>query len=66
MLQLYWEIGNSILDAQEQKGWGAHIVDNLSNELKNHFPDSTGFSIRNLRIVKHMQVVRYNNTANII
>ncbi|MCP4653697.1 MAG: DUF1016 domain-containing protein, partial [Candidatus Omnitrophica bacterium] len=49
MLQLYWEIGNSILEVQNTDGWGAQVIDNLSKELKLNFPDSTGFSVRNLK-----------------
>ncbi len=52
MLQLYFEIGRSILFAQDEKGWGAQVVDNLSKELKSHFPDSTGFSVRNLKYMR--------------
>jgi len=52
MLQLYWEIGSAILDAQQNKGWGVHIVDNLSENLKNNFPYSTGFSVRNLKYMR--------------
>lgn len=52
MLQLYFDIGRSILFAQEEKGWGAQVIDNLSKELKSHFPDSTGFSVRNLKYMR--------------
>ena len=52
MLQLYWEIGNSILDAQHNKGWGAQIIDNLSNEIKEQFRDTKGFSVRNLKYMR--------------
>jgi hypothetical protein len=30
MLLLYWQLGNIILQNQQQKGWGAKIIDNLS------------------------------------
>lgn len=52
MLQLYWEIGNSILYAQNNNGWGTQIIDNLSKEIKSNFPDSTGFSVRNLKYMR--------------
>ena len=29
---LYWEIGKSILEKQENEGWGAKIIDNLSSK----------------------------------
>lgn len=52
MLQLYWEIGTSILDVQKNKGWGAHIIDNLSQKIKSNFPTSIGFSVRNLKYMR--------------
>lgn len=52
MLQLYWEIGKSILFAQDKKGWGAQIIDNLSKQLKHNFPDASGFSVRNLKYMR--------------
>jgi len=52
MLQLYWEIGNSILEVQNTDGWGAQVIDKLSKELKIKFPDSTGFSVRNLKYMR--------------
>lgn len=52
MILLYWEIGNSILLKQKQKGWGAKIIDRISFDLKNAFPDLKGFSPRNLKYMR--------------
>lgn len=52
MLQLYWEIGNAILDAQQTKGWGTQIIDKLSKEIKSNFTNTTGFSVRNLKYMR--------------
>lgn len=52
LLQLYFEIGNSILNAQKHKGWGSQIIDKLSQHIKNEFPESTGFSVRNLKYMR--------------
>jgi predicted nuclease of restriction endonuclease-like (RecB) superfamily len=49
MLQLYWEIGNSILGMQASQGWGSKVIDNLSTELRMEFPDFKGLSVRNLK-----------------
>ena len=43
MIMLYWEIGKSILSRQQSEGWGAKIIDRLSNDLKAAFPDMNGF-----------------------
>ena len=52
MLQLYWEIGNSILQVQYTEGWGALVIDKLASDIKAEFPDSTGYSIRNLKYMR--------------
>lgn len=52
LVLLYWEIGNTILQNQSQKGWGAKIIDNLSQDFKKSFPQMKGFSIRNLKYMR--------------
>lgn len=48
MLFLYWEIGNYIIQNQNQQGWGARIIDLLSADLRKEFPTIKGFSPRNM------------------
>ena len=48
LVLLYWQIGHEILLRQERSGWGAKIVNQLSNDLKEAFPDMQGFSRTNL------------------
>lgn len=52
MLTLYWEIGNSILEKQNQNGWGSKVIDLLSADLTKNFPDNSGFSVRNLKYMR--------------
>ena len=52
LLQLYWEIGNTISQQEEAEGWGAKIVDSLAKDLKTEFPDIKGLSPRNLRYMR--------------
>lgn len=49
---LFWEIGKTILDKQHQRGWGAKIIDNLSRDLNQSFPELKGFSPRNLKYMR--------------
>lgn len=51
-LQNYFEIGKKILDAQEEKGWGSHVIDQLSKDLEKEFGKNNGYSVRNLRNMK--------------
>ena len=39
MVMLYWDIGTSILERQQTEGWGAKVIDRLSFDLKEAFPD---------------------------
>ncbi|CAO5682484.1 MAG: hypothetical protein HEEMFOPI_01698 [Holosporales bacterium] len=48
LILLYWRIGNSILAKQKEQGWGAKVVEQLSFDLKQAFPEMTGFSKQNL------------------
>lgn len=48
LINLYWDIGKSIVLKQEEFGWGKSIVKNLSDELRKEFVGMKGFSERNL------------------
>ncbi|MDL1975350.1 MAG: PDDEXK nuclease domain-containing protein [Deltaproteobacteria bacterium] len=52
MVLMYWDIGKVILGRQERQGWGAKVIDRLSYDLKNAFPDMSGFSPRNLKYMR--------------
>ena len=52
MIELYWNIGNDILRRQESEGWGAKVIDRLSADLKEEFPEMEGFSPRNLKYMR--------------
>jgi len=54
MIELYWDIGNEILRRQKNEGWGAKVIDRLSKDLKETFPDMSGFSPRNLGSMKKL------------
>ena len=52
LVQLYWRIGRSILQQEQQQGWGAELVVRLAQDLRQDFPSLTGFSPRNMRYMK--------------
>lgn len=37
---------------QQQEGWGAKVIDRLSVDLKNEFPDMQGLSVRNIKYMR--------------
>ncbi len=48
----YWSIGNIILRHQSSEGWGSKVIDKLARDLASEFPDSKGFSARNLKYMR--------------
>jgi predicted nuclease of restriction endonuclease-like (RecB) superfamily len=52
MVLLYWDIGRMILERQERAGWGAKVIDRLSKDLRDAFPEMRGFSPRNLKYMR--------------
>jgi predicted nuclease of restriction endonuclease-like (RecB) superfamily len=45
-------IGRDILIRQKNEGWGARIIDRLSDDLTKAFPDMRGFRARNLKYMR--------------
>ncbi|MEB3213247.1 MAG: PDDEXK nuclease domain-containing protein [Leptolyngbyaceae bacterium] len=52
LVLLYWHIGKEILQRQEQEGWGAKVITQLSKDLKREFPEMKGFSRTNLMYMR--------------
>lgn len=48
LTQLYLTIGQLILEQQTTNSWGKSIVEQLAIDIKKSFPNSKGFSARNL------------------
>lgn len=54
MLQMYWEIGRTILARQQQEKWGAKVVARIATELRTEFPNQRGFSRSSLHYMLKM------------
>jgi predicted nuclease of restriction endonuclease-like (RecB) superfamily len=52
LVLLYWGIGRDILQRQAQQGWGTKVIDQLARDLKQEFPEMSGFSSRNLKYMR--------------
>jgi predicted nuclease of restriction endonuclease-like (RecB) superfamily len=52
LVVLYWSIGRDILTRQKNEGWGARIIDRLSEDLAEAFPEMRGFRARNLKYMR--------------
>jgi len=47
LIAFYWELGKMI--AEKKTAWGSKFLANLSNDLRQEFPDMKGFSVSNLK-----------------
>lgn len=52
MLHLYWSIGEDIVKRNVEAVWGKSVINQLSQDLGDEFPDMKGFSPRNLAYMK--------------
>src|SRR3990172_10916453 len=48
LINLYWDIGKSIVAKQDELGWGKAIVETLAKDLQKEFAGIQGFSVQNL------------------
>ncbi|RLA75122.1 MAG: DUF1016 domain-containing protein, partial [Epsilonproteobacteria bacterium] len=51
MIGLYFNIGSIINARQKELGWGAKVIDKLSLDILNEFPNMKGFSSRNIKLM---------------
>lgn len=52
MLSVYWQIGHDILTREAEQGWGSKVIDRLSHDLRQTFPDTGGSSRANLKYMR--------------
>jgi len=64
LINLYWDIGKSIVSKQEEYGWGKSVVKNLSIELQKEFVGMKGFSVQNLWNMRQLYL-EYNQNKKL-
>ena len=52
LVLLYWQISQDILARQAAQGWGAKVIERLSQDLRSAFPEMKGFSRANLMYMR--------------
>lgn len=52
MLQFYWDLGADVVVRQSQFAWGSGFLSQLSADLTREFPNTKGFSKRNLELIR--------------
>lgn len=51
MILLYFNIGSAIEKRQNELGWGAKVINTLSQDILREFPNMSGFSTRNIKLM---------------
>jgi len=64
LLLLYWDLGHDIAVRQMEKTWGSGFFEQLSNDLRNEFPDMQGFSVVNLTYCKRFYLFYTQGNPN--
>jgi len=52
LIKTHWHIRRDILDRQSQQGEGTKVIDRLSADLRQRYPDGKGSSPRNLKYIR--------------
>lgn len=49
LIEFYWDLGKMLSEKIKQSSWGDKVLENVSKDLRNEFPDIKGFSVSNLK-----------------
>jgi len=52
LILFYWDLGNMLSEKIKTSNWGDKVLENVSNDLKDEFPEMKGFSVSNLKTCK--------------
>ncbi len=52
MLEFYWSVGRDLVRMRAEERWGAGVVKQFSLDMRNTFPNETGFSHSNVKYMK--------------
>jgi predicted nuclease of restriction endonuclease-like (RecB) superfamily len=52
LLAFYWDLGHDIIEKQKRTMWGEGFIAHLSHDLLLEFPETRGFTERNLKFIR--------------
>lgn len=64
MLQFYWALGRDIVTMKAEQAWGTGVLQQISLDLRNAFPEQKGFSYTNVKLMS--QWYRFYNQNDTI
>jgi predicted nuclease of restriction endonuclease-like (RecB) superfamily len=56
LIALYWHIGRRIIEKQTETKWGDKLIETLSNDLQQAFPETHGLSKRSLERMRKFAI----------
>lgn len=59
MLEFYWSLGQDLVAIKAESKWGTGVLQQLSADLQQMFPNEKGFSYRNIRYIKQWYLFYY-------
>ena len=59
LLEFYWSLGSDIVKMQTEKAWGSGFINQLSLDLREAFPEATGFSTTNIKYIRRWYLFYY-------
>lgn len=63
LLELYWSIGRDLVAMKAEERWGSGIVKQFALDMREAFPDATGFSLSNVKYMKQWYSFYYKQVA---
>ncbi len=59
MLEFYWSIGRDLVDMKAEQRWGSGIVKQFALDMRNAYPNESGFSWTNVKNMKRWYLFYY-------
>lgn len=63
MLEFYWSLGRDIVAIKAESKWGSGVLQQLSIDLQQMFPEEKGFSYTNIRYMKQWYSFYYERVT---
>lgn len=60
MLEFYWSVGRDLVALRAEERWGAGVVKQFALDMRQSFPDETGFSHTNVKYMKQWYSFYYD------
>lgn len=64
LIKTYWGLGKDIVEKEADAKWGSGFFEELSKDLKDTFPNISGFSITNLKYMKRVYLFYNQENTN--